>query len=150
MVDDARKVLVIHGPNMNLLGRREPEVYGTTPLETVDRRLGQLGRELGVEVDALQSNDEGAIIDRIQAAGPDGFSAIVINPAGCSNTSVAIRDAISACPLPVIEVHISNIFNRETFRQDMVTAGACRGMICGLGLDSYYLALRAAATMRGE
>jgi len=150
MVDDTRKVLVIHGPNMNLLGRREPEVYGTTPLEAVDRRLGQLGRELGVEVAAFQSNSEGAIIDRIQTAGHDGFLAIVINPAGYSNTSIAIRDAISACPLPVIEVHVSNIFSREAFRQDMVTAGACRGMICGLGLDSYYLALRAAVTMLGK
>ena len=146
MVHDARKVLVIHGPNMNLLGRREPEVYGTASLERVDNQLRQHGRELGVEVETFQSNSEGAIIDRIQAAGPEGFSAIVINPAGYSN-SVAIRDAISACPVPVIEVHISNIFNREAFRQNMVTCGACRGMICGLGLDSYYLALRAAAAL---
>ena len=150
MVFDASRVLVIHGPNMNLLGRREPEVYGTTSLEAVDRQLELLGRELGVEVQAFQSNGEGAIIDRIQAAGPEGFSAIVINPAGYSNTSVAVRDAISACPLPVIEVHVSNIFKREAFRQNMVTAGACRGMICGLGVDSYYLALRAAVAILGE
>lgn len=135
---------------MNLLGRREPKTYGTTSLEAVDRQLAQLGRELGVEVKAFQSNSEGSIIDRIQAAGPEGFSAIVINPAGYSNTSVAIRDAISACTLPVIEVHVSNIFRREAFRQNMVTAGACRGMICGLGVDSYYLALRAAVAMLSE
>ncbi len=150
MIDDTGRVLVIHGPNMNLLGRREPETYGTTSLEAVDRQLSQLGRELGVEVKAFQSNSEGGIIDRIQAAGPEGFSAIVINPAGYSNSSIAIRDAISACTLPVIEVHVSNIFRREAFRQKMVTAGACRGMICGLGVDSYYLALRAAVAMLSQ
>ena len=150
MVNDARKVLVIHGPNMNLLGQREPEVYGTTSLEAVDRRLGELGRELGAEVETFQSNGEGAIIDRIHAAGPEGFSAIIINPAGYSSTSIAIRDALSACSLPAIEVHVSNIFKREAFRQNMVTAGACRGMICGLGLDSYYSALKAAVTMLSQ
>ncbi len=150
MVDDIKRILVIHGPNMNLLGRREPETYGTTSLETVDRQLQGLGRQLGVDVDTFQSNGEGAIIDKIQAAAPGGFSAIVINPAGYSNTSVAIRDALSACPLPAIEVHISNVFKREAFRQNMMTAGACRGMICGLGLDSYYLALRAAVEMPGR
>jgi 3-dehydroquinate dehydratase-2 len=150
MVDDIRKVLVIHGPNMNLLGQREPETYGTTSLETVDRQLEELGRQLDVDAETFQSNGEGAIIDRIQQAGRDGFSAIVINPAGYSSTSVAIRDALSACPLPVIEVHVSNIFKREAFRQNMLTAGACRGMICGLGVDSYYLALRAAVAMLGK
>lgn len=150
MVDDMKRILVIHGPNMNLLGRREPETYGTTSLEAVDRQLESLGRELDAEVETFQSNGEGAIIDRIQQAAPDGFSAIVINPAGYSSTSVAIRDAIAACPLPVIEVHVSNIFKREAFRQNMVTAGACRGMICGLGVDSYYLALRAAVAMLGK
>ena len=150
MADLKKRLLVIHGPNMNLLGRREPETYGKTSLAEVDRQLEQLGRELGVEVKAFQSNSEGAIIDRIQAAGPEGFSAIVINPAGYGNTSIAIRDAISACALPVIEVHMSNIFRREAFRQSMVTAGACRAMICGLGVDSYYLALRAAVAMLGQ
>ena len=150
MVDDTKRVLVIHGPNMNLLGRREPETYGTTSLETVDRQLEELGRQLDVEVETFQSNGEGAIIDRIQQAGRDGFSAIVINPAGYSSTSVAIRDALSACSLPAIEVHVSNIFKREAFRQNMLTAGACRGMICGLGVDSYYLALRAAVAMLGK
>ena len=150
MVDDIKRVLVIHGPNMNLLGQREPETYGTTSLETVDRQLEELGRQLDVDVETFQSNGEGAIIDRIQQAGRDGFSAIVINPAGYSSTSVAIRDAIAACPLPVIEVHVSNIFKREAFRQNMVTAGACLGLICGLGVDSYYLALRAAVAILGK
>ena len=150
MVDDIKRVLVIHGPNMNLLGQREPKTYGTTSLETVDRQLEELGRQLDVDVETFQSNAEGAIIDRIQQAGRDGFSAIVINPAGYSSTSVAIRDALSACPLPAIEVHVSNIFKREGFRQNMLTAGACRGMICGLGVESYYLALRAAVAMLGK
>ena len=150
MVNDIKRILVIHGPNMNLLGRREPETYGTTSLETVDRQLEELGRQLDVDVETFQSNGEGAIIDRIQQAARDGFSSIVINPAGYSSTSVAIRDALSACPLPVIEVHVSNVFKREAFRQNMLTAGACRGMICGLGVDSYYLALRAAVAVLGE
>ena len=145
MVDDTKRVLVIHGPNMNLLGTREPKIYGKTSLQEVDRQLGLLARELGLQVETFQSNSEGTIIDKIQSAGPAGFSAIVINPAGYSSTSVAIRDAIASSSLPTVEVHVSNVFRRELFRQDMLTAGACRGVICGMGVESYHLALRAVA-----
>jgi len=147
MVDDTKRVLVIHGPNMNLLGTREPKIYGKTSLQEVDRQLGLLGRELGLRVETFQSNSEGAIIDKIQSATPDGFSAIVINPAGYSSTSVAIRDAIASCSLPTVEVHVSNVFGRERFRQNMLTAGACRAVICGMGVESYHLAIRAVALM---
>ena len=147
MVNDAKRVLVVHGPNMNLLGTREPRIYGKISLQEVDRQLGLWGSELGLRVEAFQSNSEGAIIDKIQFATPDGFSAIVINPAGYSSTSVAIRDAIASCSLPTVEVHVSNVFGRERFRQSMLTAGACRGVICGMGVESYHLALRAVALM---
>jgi len=147
MLDDIKRVLVIHGPNMNLLGTREPRIYGKTSLQEVDRQLGRLSRELGLRVETFQSNSEGAIIDKIQSATPDGFSAIIINPAGYSSTSVAIRDAIAGASLPTVEVHVSNVFSREPFRQNMLTAGACRGMICGMGVESYHLALRAVALM---
>jgi len=133
---------VIHGPNLNLLGVREPEVYGTVTLAEIDRRLGDLAAELGVEVDCCQYNSEGEIIDAIQRAGVQA-DGIVINPAGYTHTSVAIHDALKAVCIPAIEVHLSNIQGREEWRHRSVTAAACRGVIAGLGARSYLLALRA-------
>ena len=135
-------VLVIHGPNLNLLGQREPEIYGRTRLGDIDRALKELGRELSLKVETFQSNSEGAIVDRIQRA-RGRARALVINPAAYTHTSVAIRDAITACDLPTVEVHLSNIAARETFRQTSITAGACKGQISGFGTYSYQLGLLA-------
>ena len=144
------RVLVVHGPNLNLLGRREPAVYGADSLESINHKLKALAEELSVEVLAFQSNSEGEIIDRLQSAASDGFGAVIINPGGYSHTSVAIRDAITACAVPAIEVHLSNVFAREPFRHNMLTASACVGVISGFGALSYLLALRAAeAVMAG-
>jgi 3-dehydroquinate dehydratase-2 len=136
-------VLVIHGPNLNLLGHREPEIYGRTRLADIDRSLKQLGRELGIKVDTFQSNSEGAIVDRIQRA-RGRARALVINPAAYTHTSVAIRDAITACDLPAIEVHLSNVYSREPFRHQSTSAGIVVGRIMGFGAEGYLLALRAA------
>ncbi len=136
-------VLVIHGPNLNLLGQREPEIYGHTTLEDIDNSLTQLGRELGLKVETFQSNSEGAIVDRIQHA--RGRSRVlVINPAAYTHTSVAIRDAITACELPTVEVHLSNVYAREPFRHHSTIAGIVVGRIMGFGAEGYLLALRAA------
>jgi len=135
---------VIHGPNLNLLGVREPEIYGTVTLAQIDARLEQLAQELGVEVECCQHNSEGAIIDAIQRAGVQA-DGIIINPAGYTHTSVAIHDALKAVGIPAIEVHLSNIQAREVWRHSSVTAAACRGVIAGLGVHSYLLALRALA-----
>jgi 3-dehydroquinate dehydratase-2 len=134
-------VTVIHGPNMNLLGVREPDVYGTVTMETIDERIGELADELGIQVKISQHNSEGAIIDKIHAAGcaADG---IVINPGGYTHTSVAIHDALKAVPIPAIEVHLSNILAREDWRERSMTAKACEGVIGGLGVDSYLLGVR--------
>lgn len=139
-------VLVIHGPNLNLLGQREPEIYGRTRLGDIDRSLKQLGRELGLKVETFQSNSEGAIVDRIQRA-RGRVRALVINPAAYTHTSVAIRDAITACELPTIEVHLSNVYAREAFRHHSTIAGIVVGRIMGFGAEGYYLALRAAKRM---
>jgi 3-dehydroquinate dehydratase II len=136
------KVLVLHGPNLNLLGTREPEVYGTMTLEDVDERIRERAKELGVEVESAQSNGEGELIDLIQGA-PGTFDAIVINPGGYSHTSVAIRDAIAGVGLPAIEVHLSNPSAREDFRKVDIVAGACRGVVAGFGWRSYVMALEA-------
>ena len=136
-------VLVIHGPNLNLLGQREPEIYGHTTLEDIDSSLKRLGQELGLEVETFQSNSEGAIVDRIQQA--RGRSRVlVINPAAYTHTSVAIRDAITACELPTVEVHLSNVYAREPFRHHSTIADIVVGRIMGFGADGYLLALRAA------
>ncbi len=135
------KIAVIHGPNLNLLGVREPDVYGTVTLKEIDARIAELAEELGIEVTICQHNSEGAIIDAIQQAGCEA-DGIVINPAGYTHTSVAIHDALKAVPIPAIEVHLSNIFAREDWRHRSMTALACEGVVGGLGADSYLLALR--------
>ncbi|HVB81265.1 MAG TPA: type II 3-dehydroquinate dehydratase [Candidatus Binataceae bacterium] len=136
-------MLVIHGPNLNLLGRREPEIYGRTRLRDIDRSLKQLGRELGLEVETFQSNSEGAIVDRIQRA-QGRARVLVINPAAYTHTSVAIRDAITASDLPTVEVHLSNVYKREPFRHHSTIADIVVGRIMGFGAEGYLLALRAA------
>ena len=139
-----RRILVLHGPNLNLLGRREPEVYGTLPLEEIDRRVADRGAELGVEVRSAQSNLEGELVTLIQEA--EGWAdAIVLNPGGYSHTSVAIRDAVTAVGIPTIEVHLTNPLSREPFRHTDVVGGACAGVISGFGWRSYLLALEAVA-----
>lgn len=137
------RILVLHGPNLNLLGQREPEVYGRQTLADIDSALSRLGEELQVAVETLQSNHEGVLIDRIHAAGKDGFAGIIINPGGLTHTSVALRDAIAAVELPVVEAHLSNIHARESFRQHSYVAGVVVGQVAGFGAMSYLLALRA-------
>jgi 3-dehydroquinate dehydratase II len=136
------KILVLNGPNLDLLGKREPAVYGSRTLEQIMQRVQAHGRDRGVDVEWVQSNDEGALVTRIgRSAGvADG---IVINPAAYTHTSVALRDAISACGVPCVEVHLSNIHAREEFRHRSLTAGVCAGQISGFGEDSYVLGLDA-------
>ena len=136
------RILVIHGPNLNLLGRREPEIYGRTTLDEINRDLTELGAQLGVGVDTFQSNHEGAIVDRIQQAA-DSCDGLIINAAAFTHTSIAIRDALSVLAVPIIEVHLSNIHRRETFRHTSMMAGVVTGQILGLGAVGYVLALRA-------
>lgn len=139
------RVLVLHGPNLNLLGQREPQIYGSTTLDQIDRTLVALGAELGLDVAHFQSNHEGALIDRLHAARLDGTRWIVINPAGYTHTSVALRDAIAAVDLPFIEVHLSNVHRRETFRHRSYFSDLAVAVISGCGARGYELALRHAA-----
>lgn len=138
------RILVIHGPNLNLLGTREPEVYGSTTLAEIDAMLHELGQELGIEVESFQSNHEGAIIDAIHGA-RGRCDGILINPGAFTHYALAIRDAISAVGLPVVEVHLSNIHSREPFRHRSVIAPVAVGTIAGFGSGSYLLGLRALA-----
>ena len=135
-------ILVLHGPNLNLLGTREPTVYGSTTLEEVNTTLMTLGQELGVSVEARQSNVEGELVTWIQQA-PSQFQGLVINPAAYTHTSIALRDAITAVGLPMVEVHMSNIHSRESFRRRSYLAAVALGQITGFGLQSYVLGLRA-------
>ncbi|MBO2520676.1 MAG: type II 3-dehydroquinate dehydratase [Firmicutes bacterium] len=134
------RILVIHGPNLNMLGRREPEVYGRTTLAEIDEGIRAKARELGVAVECVQSNHEGVILDRIAEA-PGIYDGIVINPAAWTHTSVALRDAIKGCGLPAVEVHLSNIYAREPLRHTSLIAPVCIGQVSGFGPDSYLLAL---------
>ena len=142
----SKKILVIHGPNLNLLGKREPEIYGKETLEEINAGISQKGETLGLSVETFQSNHEGELIDRIQAAAAD-CSGIVINPGAYTHTSIALLDALLAVELPVIEVHLSNIHRRESFRQHSFTARAATGIIAGLGARGYLLALEALADL---
>lgn len=138
-----RKILVLNGPNLNLLGKRQPEIYGRLTLDQINKKIRSLAVELGVGIDIRQSNSEGELVSWIQEA-PKEFGAIVINPAAYTHSSVAIRDAITAAGIPAVEVHISNIYRREEFRKHSYIAGAAVGQIAGFGADSYLLGLRAA------
>jgi 3-dehydroquinate dehydratase-2 len=135
-------ILILHGPNLNLLGQREPEVYGRQTLADINESLSRLAEELHVGVDFFQSNHEGELVDRIHSAKSSGFDGIIINPGGLTHTSVVLRDAISAVGLPVIEAHLSNIHAREPFRQHSYVAGVVVGQVIGFGATSYHLALR--------
>ena len=137
------KILVIHGPNLNLLGQREPETYGVITLEQINNELSELAQKNNIEIEFFQSNIEGELVTKIQEAGLKNFSGVIINPAAYTHTSVAIRDAISAIKTPVIEVHISNVYKREDFRHKSLTVSVCKGQICGFGAQSYKLALQA-------
>lgn len=139
------KILVIHGPNLNLLGKREPEIYGNITLDEINQRLKKLAKEKQVELEIIQTNYEGKIVDEI---GKTDANAIIINPGAFTHTSIAIRDAIIARDIPTIEVHISNIYKREEFRHKSLIAGVCIGQISGLGLQSYLLALQAIVELK--
>jgi len=138
-----KKVLVLHGPNLNLLGKREPKIYGRLTLEQINRKIESLAQELGVEVECRHSNSEGELVDWIQQA-PKEFGALVINAAAYTHSSVALRDALTAAGIPAVEVHISNIYRREEFRKKSLIAEAVVGQITGFGVNSYLLGLRAA------
>jgi 3-dehydroquinate dehydratase II len=140
------KILIINGPNLNLLGKREPEIYGSVTLDDINGRVAALASELGVEVSFFQSNHEGELVQKIQDA-MGVYQAIVINPGAYTHTSIALRDAISSAGIPTVETHISNIYKREDFRKRSYIAGVAAGQISGFGPDSYLLALRAAATL---
>lgn len=135
------RILVIHGPNLNMLGKREPEIYGSSTLDDVNARLGKEAKELGAKVEFFQSNSEGEIVGRIQAA-MNSAEGILINPGAYTHTSVAIRDAILSTGLPVAEAHMSNIYKREDFRQKSYVSGVALGVISGFGAESYSLGLR--------
>lgn len=139
-----KKILVLHGPNLNLLGEREPHMYGRATLAEIDARLDQQARAEGYQVSSFQSNSEGALIDRVQQTRQDKTEFIIINAAGLSHTSLTLRDALVAVELPFIEVHLSNVYKRESFRHRSVLADVAIGSICGLGVLSYELALTAA------
>ena len=141
-----KSILVIHGPNLNRLGRREPEIYGRHTLADIDAELVQAGNALGVDVQTFQSNHEGELVDRIQQAAEE-VDGLIINPAAYTHTSVALRDALLMLDIPVIEVHLSDIYRREAFRHHSMTAPAATGQIAGLGKNGYLLAMEALVRM---
>lgn len=138
----AQNILVLHGPNLNLLGTREPHIYGSLTLPQINERLELLAGELGATLTAWQGNHEGALVDRIQAARQDGTDFIIINAAAYTHTSVAIRDALAGVAIPFIEVHLSNLYKREPFRHHSYLSDLAQGLISGLGADGYEAALR--------
>lgn len=135
------KILVLHGPNLNLLGSREPGLYGSATLPEINARLGKMAKSAGASLECFQSNHEGELVDRVQAAGAAGVSFIVINAAAYAHTSIALRDALAAVRIPFVEVHISNVFAREDFRHHSHLAGLAAGVVCGLGAQGYEFAL---------
>jgi len=142
------KILILHGPNLNLLGTREPEVYGSMTLEDINNKMIELGKELGAEIKCLQSNHEGALIDALHEA-RTWANGVVFNPGGYTHTSIALRDAISAIQIPVIEVHLSNVYAREEFRHASMISAVCKGKITGFGWRSYTLGLQALVDLSG-
>jgi len=140
------KILVIHGPNLNLLGTRQPTIYGKQDLPKINGQLQLDAKDLGVEITTVQSNHEGELVDLIGKA-KKTYRAILINPAAYTHTSIAIRDAIEACGIPAVEVHLSNIYAREPFRRESLIAPVCQGQISGFGITSYRLGLQAAAEL---
>lgn len=140
------RILVLHGPNLNLLGAREPEIYGHATLERIHQAMEAQGRAAGVQVESYQSNSEGELVDRVQSAASEGVQFIIINPAAYTHTSIALRDALAAVAIPFIEVHLSNIHARESFRKHSYFSDLAVGVISGLGSQGYELALAAALT----
>jgi 3-dehydroquinate dehydratase-2 len=140
----SRKVLVLHGPNLNLLGSREPEIYGAETLPDINKRLAALALKAGAKLDSFQSNSEAELIERVQKAGPAGVDFVIINPAAFTHTSVALRDALAAVRIPYIEVHLSNVHARESFRHHSYFSDQAVGVICGLGSRGYEYALQSA------
>ena len=136
------KILILHGPNLNLLGTREPEIYGSMTIEDINQKLIELGKELGAEIKCSHSNHEGALIDALHDA-RTWANGVVFNPGGYTHTSIALRDAITAIEIPVIEVHLSNVYAREEFRHTSLISAVCKGKVLGLGWRSYTLGLRA-------
>ena len=141
-----KKILVIHGPNLNLLGKRETDVYGDITLDEVNKQIGKLANELGVSVDYFQSNSEGELVSEIQKT-MGNYEALVINPGAYTHTSIALRDAVAGVGIPTVEVHLSNIYQREDFRKKSMLADVAVGQITGFRVDSYLLGLRAASNL---
>ena len=144
-----KRVLVVHGPNLNMLGQREPEIYGFTTLAEINDKLRELGEKWGLSVEVFQSNHEGVLIDKLQQDF-GAIDAIIINPGALTHYSIALRDALSLYSIPIVEVHLSNIHAREEFRNHSITAPVVTGVVAGLGQHGYYLALQAVKDKLGE